>query len=771
MDVFVKSTHFCLILFLVSSLGTSAGKAGDHRTLSRLKEEYFRLLTEKDRLTLSFTDKREFAKTESACRQAWLAKDSTRAALLLKSLKEIVQRASRVHQSVGFRGIQRGTLYFTGSNGDSLIINCTPMLPRVESLAVYRPDGRVDTRFDPRPRNNPESFRLSGGDGVYRITFHENCLCFVAVPQAKKAVFEPVREFPSMQCSRADSVSLLFRTDGGSFRLSGTTQTSHSTSEGVIALSRQGDTTDQRMHFEGRITKELIRTLGIRSDDKHLVRGYSVLSKSLPIAVDSAGIWRLRAFSPDERRSPLGFWLSGTPNFFSLDTAQWFVPWFDTANVDVTVYFDSLPYSKPFIGSCWDWWPNAREGMKAYGFLGLDTDYIHILQKFCEPYNDNGDPRKLSKGGFRMSENVQKRFRTSRDFSQVRRTIIPVIGNAPWLLELRKSNPDSAALEFAEFFEEAVRYVNRELNMPIDRQYWQIELEPNLDMESDIYTKQFQAAVRRIRNSSDSRIRAVKIGGPALGNPYDDGDIVDWEWIDTFASSCGAMADLVIWNQYSIYDIEQTYRFGQAIHKTHSIMEKHGKNKDAKEMIIGATNMRGGVYLQRERQDGFYSSLWWISSLSHICNTGKVSLVNYFFLHDAGARAKGFYTENWKPKPVAFAMAFFSRYCRKSIAVSVSNHSSLQVLASRDTDGDSLYVVVANTSHNPIATQSFSIISKGEWSAAASGEVLDEHDSRKPRPLSVYATGDDGAIFLSCVFPPRSISGIIVYPVASKKGK
>jgi hypothetical protein len=118
------------------------------------------------------------------------------------------------------------------------------------------------------------------------------------------------------------------------------------------------------------------------------------------------------------------------------------------------------------------------------------------------------------------------------------------------------------------------------------------------------------------------------------------------------------------------------------------------------EILIGATNLRGGIVLQNDRQDGAYSALWWPSVLCNALGTGRCRLINYFFLIDQGARRKGLLFEDWRPKPVAEATAFFTDFCRDSVVASTTDHDGLDVLATAS--GSEMAVLLVNRTERTI---------------------------------------------------------------------
>jgi hypothetical protein len=278
--------------------------------------------------------------------------------------------------------------------------------------------------------------------------------------------------------------------------------------------------------------------------------------------------------------------------------------------------------------------------------------------------------------------------------------------------------------EVAEYAEAAVRYHQVTAGLDPAGLYWQFLNEPNHDVSLAEYVPAYLAAGKRLRETLEAEGIPVRFGGPATGNVWGDREAVPWSWIESLLREGDEVTDFVVWNQYALGRLEDTWRYRDHILHADSLIHALDSDGQVEEILIGATNLRGGVVLQNERQDGAYSALWWPSVLCQSLGTGRVRVVNYFFLIDQGARRKGLLFPDWTRKPVALATAFVSRHRGEVVVRAETDHDGLDVLATRGQlaartdrirDGepdpgaldptDPLYVVLVNrTDHEMTAT-------------------------------------------------------------------
>ncbi|MBD3243142.1 MAG: hypothetical protein GF331_21300 [Chitinivibrionales bacterium] len=177
--------------------------------------------------------------------------------------------------------------------------------------------------------------------------------------------------------------------------------------------------------------------------------------------------------------------------------------------------------------------------------------------------------------------------------------------------------------------------------------------------------------------------------------------IVDWHWISRTLQRADRYVDAIVWNQYLLEDIDDIGNYRAAIDSTNALIRRHDSDGVREPVLIGATNMRGGPYIEQVRQDGMYAAVWWASVLAE-CVATRISLLTYFSLRDFGPMRKGLLCEDATPKPVAEATAVVLNNVHSELRSYSSSHPGLKVIASSTRAGDTSSVVCVNTTLNPL---------------------------------------------------------------------
>jgi len=237
--------------------------------------------------------------------------------------------------------------------------------------------------------------------------------------------------------------------------------------------------------------------------------------------------------------------------------------------------------------------------------------------------------------------------------------------------------------EIAEYAEATVAYHQGTAGLDPAGLYWQFLNEPNHYASLAEYLPAYRAAGDRLRDALEATGMPVRFGGPATGNVWGDRHAVNWDWIERLLRDADDVTDFVVWNQYALPRLEDTWRYRRQVLRADSLLHALDTDGQIEDLVIGATNLRGGIVLQNERQDGAYSALWWPSVICQALGTGRVRMLNYFFLIDQGARRKGLLFPDWSRKPVALATAFASRYRGEVVVHAETDHDGLDLLATR----------------------------------------------------------------------------------------
>jgi len=624
----------------------------------------------------------------------------------------------------GIGWCRKGTVYFTGEDGDSVVVDVRPIHPYQPPLRLTAPDGRVAWRTQPvQRRNQTHRIALSSGSGVYRLVLKLPALVRITAPNAEKLVLRADRESVAFFTEqRAAAQPFYCRPPSGrsSMTLVMTNQRLYECRGARVAVNAVGG--EQR--FAARLPSLNKKGIGkrfgippahmgttddgfsriIRKGEMRLMKGFGFVVDS--VQLEGSRFWEVRVKPEGDPWAYVGLWGSECACYLAPDPSKWFEPHLDTANASIQVTGSRQVGTLPCVGTVWTWRMShsyERE-RREFGRMGLNGVKTFVNHSACEPVNDNSAPDSALARGFRFESRLEDGFTRMQRSGIVDRILIAVTDPAPWLRKLEKADHPLAVREFAEFCEAVARYLVEELELPPERLYLQFHNEPNHIMEADHYLDYVAAIGKRLKASRVAGVRSIRIAAPGLGNPYGQPTLVDRHWIRCTLERAGDVVDAVVWNQYSIEDMEDTRLYAQAIDTTMAIMRRYRGEGARRELIIGATNMRGGVCLQHEKQDGWYAGLWWVASLAAIANTGHVAMVNYFLLHDVGAYRKGLLFEDGGPKPVAEAMAFFSEHTCTDVVAARSDHGAVDALATKTAKGDTVRVICINRAENVIDT-------------------------------------------------------------------
>lgn len=608
------------------------------------------------------------------------------------------------------RGIRRGRIYLHAETQAQITIDIEPTDGPDDYAYLEGPDGRtLERRLLHRRARQTLTRTLTEGAGTYTIVPSPSHRMRVVAHDARLS-FEPEREFPSVHMSGEQTFVFDVAEGTESFTLAVTNQHDWEGTEATIALRRPDGWQAHRFELEPLDKEGILRRLGIseaeqrayeRQGDTAIVPEFRILIERHTVTDPAPGRWELHAGVRGHGPDDIGFWLEGIPNIFAPMGGSPRAP--DTTSVDVAVRIDPDTYKGPVgdVGTVWGWTTLEEEALAAYRMMGLSAAKNFYPQVDMEgrvrdgvfvAENDDRDPRHIDWDGF-----VFPRFRYRLDVydrQAIPMSMLAVISRiAPWAT--------TSAAEIAEYAEACVRY--HQLERPTDpsRLYWQFLNEPNHEVGAREYVDAFKAVGVRLAERLEANGVPVRLGGPATGNAWTEPGAVPWEWIEALLREADDALDVVIWNQYRLGRLEDTWRYAQQIEHADSLIVALDSDGQHEEIVIGATNLRGGIILQNERQDGAYSAVWWPSVICHALGTGRCRMLNYFWLIDQGARRKGLLRSDWSMKPVAHATAFAAEYRGDEVLAATSDHDGISVLATRDSTGTS-YLLVVNTLERPV---------------------------------------------------------------------
>jgi hypothetical protein len=606
--------------------------------------------------------------------------------------------------------VRRGKIHVHAEPGAELTLEIEPTQGPDDYAYLLGPDGRtLERRLLDRRRGQTLTLPLGSRGGTYTIIPSPSHRLRVSARKAS-FTFEPEHEFPSLHVDGTHRYVFDVPEGTTSFTLAVTNQHDWEGAPATVSLHRPDGWLEHRFELEALDRETVLRRLGISAEQQRLyeqqgdtavVPEFRLLIERHTVTDPVPGRWEVEAAVRTLRPDDIGFWLEGLPSLFAPSGGTPIAPPVTPVTASLRVDASRIVGPTGDVGTVWGWTVYDEEALEAYRTMGLSASKNfypqvdmegHVVDGTWVAGNDDRDPRHIQWDGFLFD-----RFRSRLDVYDEQRvpmTMLAVISRiAPWA---RESLP-----EIAEFAEACVRY--HQVRSPVDpsRLYWQFLNEPNHEVSLHDYVAAFTAVGERVSERLESDDVPVRFGGPATGNAWSDPEDVPWEWIEALITHADASLDFVVWNQYRLGRIEDTWRYAAHIARVDSLIDALDTDGQREEILIGATNLRGGIVLQTERQDGPYSAIWWPSVICQTMGTGRCRLLNYFWLIDHGSRRKGLLRSDWSMKPVAHATAFASDYRGPQVVASSSDHDGVHALATRDDRGE-LRLLVVNTLERPV---------------------------------------------------------------------
>jgi len=676
-----------------------------------------------------------------------LARLATRVALLcLVGVVPAVPGCGSDESGETLEWIRRGRVFVHAEPGATIDLEIEPVKGPEDFAYLEGPDGRtLERRRLPRDATRKWTRPLGSTAGTYTIVPSPSHRLRVVAHGASLA-FSPEAEFPSLNFSGTRVYTFEVPDSASSFTLAATNQQDWHGAAASVTLRRPDGWQAHRFELEALDRETILRRLGVSPEQQRLYeqQGDTAIVPEFRLLVERhtethppPGRWEVEATVNALRPDDLGFWLEGIPNVFAPAGGTPRAP--EPTPVSASIHVDPSVVRGPTgaIGAVWGWTVHEAEALAAYRTMGLSGAKNFYPQVDMEgrrrdgafsPENDDRDPHHVDWDGY-FFEPFRYRL-DAYDRQKVPMRMLAVISRiAPWAL----SDPE----EIAEYAEACVRY--HQLVAPVRPSglYWQFLNEPNHEVSAREYVDAFTRVGKRIRDRIEASGTAVRLGGPATGNAWSEPGELPWEWIEGLLAEADPYLDFVVWNQYRLGRLEDTWRYAENVAHADSLIAALDSDGQREEILIGATNLRGGIVLQNERQDGYYSALWWPSVMCHALGTGRVSLLNYFWLIDHGSRRKGLLFGDWSMKPVGHATAFAADFREAEVIDARTDHDGLSVLATRAPSGEHALLVV-NRMDRPVH---LSLTLGDSGSMRVSGERFDAHTLARTRiPLEAAAT-------------------------------
>lgn len=222
--------------------------------------------------------------------------------------------------------------------------------------------------------------------------------------------------------------------------------------------------------------------------------------------------------------------------------------------------------------------------------------------------------------------------------------------------------------------------------------------EPNLiytqelDLETsvDAYLKVLKTVGNRFKNHSDPRINQLSFAVPGSTMSLYGSDEL-YYWISEIIQNASQYADIITWDQYSYYLLEELPEYQHDVIKVKTILENNGLSRP---LALSEFGIHGGVPTIQEFYGSRFAQLYVFGATAQNMNAGMTYPV-YFTLIDPSteARQKGLITgvrsfppfsmlPPVQPKPQYYAVQIIGWICQGTI-LDVTNHiSQLDIMGS-----------------------------------------------------------------------------------------
>ena len=186
---------------------------------------------------------------------------------------------------------------------------------------------------------------------------------------------------------------------------------------------------------------------------------------------------------------------------------------------------------------------------------------------------------------------------------------------------------------------------------------------------------------------------------------------------------------MVAWHEWVHRDLNSTDYYEDAVNYAASLFSNMGP---APLLSITQTNISSGSDTSTYDQDSFYASLWLASAFARAAKTGKLHAFGWFmFTDELPKHQKGLFALSSAqrleditliPKPVYYAFKMILDNKLDNVTKISGDHGDLAILATTDTPGTHMALVIANAANRTVKT-SFTI-PKGAANSTMNAELL-----------------------------------------------
>mgnify|MGYP000114968156 CR=1 FL=1 len=459
---------------------------------------------------------------------------------------------------------------------------------------------------------------------------------------------------------------------------------------------------------------ELLESVYLDSTD--MAQCYEQI-RSFSRDVSDSALWRFEIVGHDGGHSKVVVWTNksvfphptGKCNLIAPEPQYFFVPEFLSRSASVS--FDETNNSA-VVGSS--------------GYVVGEQQYVEIYNAFVEQLdlktskhwvswywrenqnsntmNDDADPFHINWAGFNMGPfDERMQFFTSH---QIKPILCLQWDSSAFISDNPALWTQNEMDEFAEFcLAVAIHSVAPDLeDPPLDREPYDIFgimplNEPNLiyyellnmSEGADAYIRLLETIGQRFRNYPDSRISEMKFVVPGITPHFYGSDGFEY-WISEMLLEAKDYVDMVFWDQYQYYLLEDLPSYSQDIIHIKEIMDEVGVHRP---MGLSEFGIHGGIPTIEEFYGSSFAKLYTFGALANCINNGMRYPI-YFTLIDPNnePRQKGLlsgltsyppysYLPPLSAKPQYYAMQVVGWICRGDILELDCNLSQVEVLSSK----------------------------------------------------------------------------------------